>query len=193
MFFGTRFFRGRKEDKVGTNNLVSGFKKIIEDEENEILNDEDFSENDEIEKSKKSLLDTLEEMSKRGIYLEGWQIQPSNVGENIETGIFAYRCEAPWVDDGPGKDFINLNVGWSMDFTWPNLHDRPFIEWLEMDGWNHDGSIFVFGYNVKYCISEELLSMIEKSWKERKDSLDASFNNWFENYRKKIQMNRGGN
>lgn len=185
MFFGTRFFRKEKEDKVGTNNLARGFEEILKDEENEILeNKESISEN-EMDNGKKSVLDTLEQISKKGIPMRGWKMVPTNIDENTLTGIFIYKV--PMLkNDYNGDDYLELNVGWYMDLTWPTQHERPFIEWLSVRC-DDDSTIYAFGDTVKYCISEELLSMITESWKERVNSLDINFNNWFEDYRNRCR------
>lgn len=182
MFFGTRFFRSKKEDKVGTNNLVRGFKEILEDEENEILEEESISEK---EMGCESLLRTIEEIVDRGTLLEGWEVHPgAHPDENTETGVFIYNHDFHF----EGKDdYFEMKIGWSMDFTWPNQYERPFIEWLSVSGGVLYGEHYVFGDAVKYCISEELLSIVEKLWKERINSLDSSFNNWFEDYRNRCR------
>lgn len=186
MFFGTRFFRSKKEDKVGTNNLVKGFEEILKDEENELLENEEpcFQE----VKNQKSVLDTLEQISKRGIPMRGWNIVPTNnIDENTVTGIFIYRIPMLLNNNNDyDDDYLELNVGWYMDLTWPLQHERPFIEWLSVRC-EDNSAMFVFGDTVKYCISEELLSLITESWKERENSLDTSFNNWFEDYRKRCK------
>lgn len=114
----------------------------------------------EEKKDSESILFTKEQILNRGIYWEGWDIVPSNnISPDEITGIFRYYPDYSSV----------LIIGWSMQIEWPGPSERPFIEWMALEEEENVGFSFVVGEDVKYCISSELLSMIQKTWEERKE------------------------